>query len=44
MLEVKPHLLCRCGVYGMPLAQAFLGSYDLDWQLLGYDEDPHDIR
>ncbi|MET3422299.1 RHS repeat-associated protein [Actinoplanes tereljensis] len=25
------------GTFGMPLVQAFVGSYDLNWQLLGYD-------
>ncbi|WP_213007020.1 DUF6531 domain-containing protein [Paractinoplanes toevensis] len=27
------------GTYGMPLVQAFVGSYDMNWQLLGYDGD-----
>jgi hypothetical protein len=26
------------GMYGMPTVQAFLGSYDLQWNVIGYDE------
>lgn len=26
------------GRVGMPTAQAFIGSYDMDWSLVGYDD------